>query len=137
MTVTEIRTAESVVKLPAFAVNVPAEAPDAIVIVAGTVNCALSLVSATVVALGAAAFRVAVHVADAPGVNAAGVQFTVDNCAGPVVGGVNLTTAFAEPPFQDAVIWTSVFAVTAVAATAANVADEAPDAIVTDAGPAK
>ena len=121
-------------KLPAFAVNVPVEAPDAIVIVPGTVTSALSLLSATVVALVAAALSVAVQVADAPGAKAAGAQVTADNCAGSAVGGVNLTIAFAAPPFQEAVTWTSVFAVTAVAATAANVADEAPDAIAIVAG---
>ena len=135
LTVAETRTEESAVKVPAFAVNVPVEAPDAIVIVPGSINCALSLISVIVVALGTAALSVAVHVADAPGVSAAGAHVTADNCA-PTVGGVNLTTAFAVPPFQDAVIWTSVFAVTAVAAAAANVADEAPDAIVTDDGTA-
>src|SRR5688572_30125899 len=128
LTVAETRTGESVVKAPAFAVNVPAEAPDAIVMLAGIVNCALSLVNATVVALGAAALSVAVHVADWPGVNVAGAHVTADS-AGPAVGGVNLTTAFAVPPFKDAAIWTSVLAATAVAAVAANVADEAPDAI--------
>ena len=109
-------------------------APAGTLVVAGTVTVARLLVSLTTdPPAGAALVRVTLHWALVPPITAV-VHVTADSCAVPAVGGVNWTTAFAKPPLQDAAIWTSVFVVTAVAATAENVADEDPDAIVTDVG---
>ena len=115
-------------------VNVPVEAPATMNVFDGTSNCTLSLTSFTLVVFWAGAVSVTVQFAVVPAANDAEPHVTADSCGVAVLTGVSLTNVFAETPFEEAVIWTSVLVSTAVDDVAVKVADAVPAAIVTDAG---
>lgn len=115
-------------------VNVPVEAPATMNVFDGTSNCTLSLTSLTLVVFWAGAVSVTVQFAVVPAANDAEPHVTADSCGVAVLTGVSLTNVFAETPFEEAVIWTSVLVSTAVDDVAVKVADAVPAAIVTDAG---
>jgi hypothetical protein len=134
LSVAEIRAFKSVIDVAAVAVNGAVDAPAAMTTVPDTISCALSLISVTVVAFVAAAVRVTAQFADADAANDVDPHVTADICGVAVIAAVNLTEAFAEALFQDAVTWTSVLVSTAVEAVAVKVAETVPAAIVTEGG---
>jgi hypothetical protein len=92
------------VTVPAVAVNLPVVAPAATETDAGTVNAALlSDIARVAPPLGAACEIVAVHVVVAPELTDTG-EHASDVTV--VAGGMTVTEAVAEAPFNDAVIVT-------------------------------
>jgi hypothetical protein len=118
----------------ALAVNVALDVPVPIVTNAGTVTAGLPLDRLTLAELVVTFVRLTVQVALPGGVNVLGEQARLESTGAPPVFGVRVRVAVFDAPLQVAVNTTAVFAVTAAAAFAANVAIDVPAAIVTDAG---
>jgi hypothetical protein len=115
----------------AVAVNVVLEAPVPIVTDAGTVTAALPLDRLTLAGLSAALVRLTVQVELPGGVNVIGKHVTLDSTG---TGAFRVSVAVCDAPLNVAVNTAVVFALTAAAALAVNVALLAPVPIATDAG---
>jgi hypothetical protein len=115
----------------AVAVNVVLEAPVPIVTDAGTVTAALPLDRLTLAGLSAALVRLTVQVELPGGVNVIGKHVRLESTG---TGAFRVRVAVLEVPLNVAVNTAVVFALTAAAALAVNVALLAPVPIATDAG---
>ena len=118
----------------ALAVNVALDVPVPIVTNAGTVTAGLPLDTLTLAGLVVALVRLTVQVALPGGVRVRGEHDRLDSTGAPPVFGVRVRVAVLDVPLQAAVTTTEVFALTAAAALAVNVAIDMPAAMVTDAG---
>jgi hypothetical protein len=115
----------------ALAVNVVLDVPVPMVTDAGTVTAALPLDRLTIAGLSAALVRLTVHVELPGGVNVVGAHVRLESAG---IGAFRVRVAVFDVPLQVAVSSADVFATTADATVAVNVALDVPVPIVTDAG---
>src|SRR5579864_2822085 len=118
----------------ALAVNVALDVPVPIVTSAGTVTAELPLDRLTLAGLVVTLVRLTVQVELPGAVKVLGEHVRLERTGAPPVFGVRVRVAVLDVPLQLAVSTAVVFALTAAAALAANVAIEVPAEMVTDAG---